>query len=124
MKTLVAVLVTAAVTAGGGYAAGDHWATQQQVVDLNQRVTKLEKADRALFAYVSTCFAGWVPVTRDGGGDGGDGYYPTDSDPFTTSALDITQDGDTAGFFVPASSVDCSLQTARLLNRPRSGRHR
>jgi len=117
MKTVAAVLVTAAITAGGGYAAGDRWATQQQVNDLSQRVTKLEKANRALLIYVGTCFVAWAPVSRYGDTTQGYGYYPAAGDPFTTSALDITQDGDTAGFYVPASSADCSLTTARLLAR-------
>ena len=119
MKTLAAVLVTAAITAGGGYAAGDHWATRQQVDDLSGRLTKVEKVNKALLAYVNTCFVDWAPISQYGSSDGGYGYYPGDSDPFTTSALDITQDGDTVGFYAPASSVDCSLQTARLLGAAR-----
>ena len=120
MKTVIAVLATAAITASGGYAAGDHWASQQQVNDLSQRVTKLEKANKAILLYVGTCFETWAPVTQYGGGDaGGYAYYPPEGDPFTTSALDVTQEGDTVGFYVPAPAADCSLNTARLLGSSR-----
>src|SRR5437868_15135716 len=103
MKTVAAVLVTAAITAGGGYAAGDRWATEQQVNDLRQRVTKLEKANRALLICVGTCVVAWAPVSRYGDTTQGYGYYPAAGDLFTTWACDITQDGDPAGLYVPGS---------------------
>jgi hypothetical protein len=130
MKTVAAVLVVAAITAGGSWAGGAHFASSAQVKSLGSRVTALEKktaslqkGESALLEYVGGCFASWAPITRYGDPNGSAGYVyqNTGGSAFLTTGLDVTGQNSTPSFFVPAPSSDCSVKGAKFRALERSG---
>ena len=118
MKPFVACLATALAVFIGTSAfanAGGQAVTPKQFAALSKRVTALEKTNKTILAYVGTCFNHWASVSRYGpGGNEGYVYVLPDNSVHPTSALDITESGDTADFFVPSPTADCSLNIARF----------
>ncbi len=118
MKTFVACLATALAVFIGTSAfanAGGQAVTPKQFAALSKRVTTLEKTNKTILAYVGVCFNHWAPVSRYGpGGNEGYVYVLPDSSVQPVSALDINHSGDTADFFVPSPTTDCSLNVAQF----------
>jgi hypothetical protein len=118
LKTFLTCLTTAAVVLLGVTAfanAGQQSVTPAQFIALSKRVAKLEKANKAELTYIAACFNKWQPVSDYGPGDK-EGYlysFP-DGTVVPTSALDLTNTGDTPNFFVPSPASDCSLNVARF----------
>ena len=110
MKALLASLATAAVITGAAWAGN---VTPQQVSTLNARVTALSKSNGQLVAYVDKCLRSFVGVAEYGSSTG-DGYVYdlADGSPtIKTSALDLTQAGDTSAYYFVYSKVDCAALT-------------
>jgi hypothetical protein len=118
VKTFVACLATALAVFIGTSAfanAGGQAVTPKQFAALSKRVATLEKTDKVVLAYVGTCFNHWTPINRYGpGGDEGYVYVFPDKTVQAESALDITNTGDTANFYVPSPATDCSLNVAKF----------
>ena len=118
MKTFVACLATALAVFIGTSAfanAGGQAVSPKQFAALSKRVATLEKTDKVFLAYVGTCFNHWAPVSRYGpGGNEGYVYLFPDNSTQATAALDINHSGDTADFFVPSPTTDCSLNVAQF----------
>jgi hypothetical protein len=118
VKTFVACLATALAVFVGTSAfanAGGQAVTPKQFAALSKRVTTLEKTDRTFLAYVGACFNHWAPVSRYGpGGNEGYVYVFPDNSLQPVSALDINHSGDTADFYVPSPTADCSLNLAKF----------
>jgi hypothetical protein len=110
MKTIVAVAVTALICTASGFATGVA-VTPGQFSALKNRVAKLEKTDKAELGFIGTCLNRWSGVARY------TGYVAADQatgQAFITSALDITDAGDTPQAWVPTSGTDCSLNLRAL----------
>jgi hypothetical protein len=118
VKALLASFATGLVVFLGTTAfagAGQQAVTPKQFAALTKRVTALEKANKVVLAYVGQCFNKWAPVTDYGpGGEEGYLYGLPDKTIITTSALDITNTGETPNFYVPAPTGDCSLNLTRF----------
>ena len=118
MKPFVACLATALAVFIGTSAfanAGGQAVTPKQFAALSKRVTALEKTNKIIIGYVGACFNHWAPVSRYGPG-GNEGYVCVFPDTTTQpeSALDINHSGDTADFFVPSPTTDCSLNVSQF----------
>jgi hypothetical protein len=118
VKVLLASFATGLIVFLGTSAfagAGQQAVTPKQFAALTKRVTALEKSNKVVLAYVGACFNKWAPVTDYGPGNGeGYLYGLPDKTVVTTSALDITNSGETPNFYVPAPTADCSLNLARF----------
>ena len=118
MKTFVACLATALAVFIGTSAfanAGGQAVTPKQFAALSKRVTALEKTNKIIIGYVGQCFNHWAPVSRYGpGGNEGYVYMFPDTTTQPESALDINHSGDTADFFVPSPTTDCSLNVSQF----------
>jgi hypothetical protein len=118
VKTLFACLATGLIVFLGTTAfagAGQQAVTPKQFAALSKRVVALEKSNKVVLGYVGVCFNKWAPVSLYGPGDTeGYLYGLPDKSIITTSALDITNTGETPNFYVPAPTADCSLNLARF----------
>ena len=118
MKPFVACLATALAVFIGTSAfanAGGQAVTPKQFAALSKRVTALEKTNKIIIGYVGACFNHWAPVSRYGpGGNEGYVYLFPDTTTQPESALDINHSGDTADFFVPSPTTDCSLNVSQF----------
>jgi hypothetical protein len=104
--------------------AGQQAITPKQFAALSKRVAAVEKSNKAVQGYVANCFNKWVAVSVYGpGGPEGYLYGLADKTVITTSALDITNTGDTPSFFVPAPAADCSLNLTRFRSLAGGARH-
>jgi hypothetical protein len=114
MKTIVAVAVTALVCTASGFATGVA-VTPGQFNALKNRVTKLEKSDKAELTLIATCFNRWTGFTSYSG------YVAQDQSNqqlFVTSAVDITGQGQAPQFYLPTSGTDCTLNLRALGIKP------
>ena len=118
MKTLLASLATGLIVFLGTTAfagAGQQAVTPKQFAALSKRVVALEKSNKVVLGYVGACFNRRAPVSDYGPSDTeGYLYGLPDKTIITTSALDITNSGDTPNFYVPAPTADCSLNLTRF----------
>jgi hypothetical protein len=116
MKTLAAVIVTAAVLAAAAV-AGNQAVTPAQVTALGKRVTALEHrtaalqaANAALTTYVNSCLKSYTGVTDYGGSTDGSGYAFNDltaKTTFNTSALDVTETGQVPDLLLVTAPASC-----------------
>jgi hypothetical protein len=117
MKTVLAVLVTALVTSSGAYAV-ERAVTPRQFSALKAQVQTLQKRQNLILGYIGTCLNQWKPLTQF------NNYLALDEQakqPFETSGLDLTAQGEQPSFFAPTATQDCTLQgtqsLAQVLNR-------
>jgi hypothetical protein len=118
VKTFAACVATALAVLVGTSAfanAGGQAVTPKQFAALAKRVTAVEKTEKTVVGYVGQCFSRWAPVSRYGpGGNEGFVYVFPDGSLQAVAALDINHTGDTADFYVPAPTADCSLTSTQL----------
>ena len=92
--------------------------TPAQFNALKARVAKLEKATGALANYTVNCLFRYVGVARYGTPPNGGYVYDTDNNPANgqslTTALDITDTGDTPSVYVPATTNTGCLSSGTL----------
>jgi len=85
---------------------------------LKARVTKLEKATGALVSYTVNCLFKYVGVARYGTPPNGGYVYDTDNNAANgqglTTALDVTDTGETPSFYVPATTNTGCLSSGAL----------
>jgi hypothetical protein len=111
MKIVVAVLLTALVTSSGAYAVG-RAVTPAQFNSLKREVTTLQKRQNVVFGYIGTCLGQWKPLTQY------TNYLALDEQskqPFETSGLDLSGQGEQPTFFAPTAAQDCTLQGSQGL---------
>jgi len=123
MKFLAGAAIAAILFAAAGFAYSARPTKVQTVAAvspkqfnaLKARVTKLEKTTGALAAYTVTCLFKYVGVGRYGIPPNSGYVYSSDSNPatgeFVTSALDVTDPGQTPAVYVPATTDTNCLST-------------
>ena len=112
------------VAAGFAHSARTTSATSRAAVTpaqfnaLKTRVAKLEKATGALTSYTVNCLFKYVGVARYGTPPNGGYVYDTDNNPANgqalTTALDVTDTGETPSFYVPATTNTQCLSSGTL----------
>jgi hypothetical protein len=111
MKIVVAVVLTALVTSSGAYAV-EQAVTPAQFNALKKQVQTLQKRQNIILAYVGTCLSQWKPMTQF---NDYLGFNTQTQQPFQTTGLDLTGQGEQPSFFAPTASQDCTLQGTRGL---------
>ena len=109
MKRLLALIAVAglavalyAATATGGQQA----VTPAQFKALKAQVTKIQKDVNTLKGFVSSCI-GVVGVARFGGGTAGYHYKQPDGSEILTSAIDVTEQGETPSALLATINSQC-----------------
>ena len=129
MKFLAGAAIAALLFAAAGFAYSARPTKVQTVAAvtpgqfnaLKARVAKLEKTTGALATYTVNCLFKYVGVTRFGIPPNSGYVYSSDSNPatgeFVTSALDVTDPGQTPSVYVPATTNSACLATGSALTR-------
>jgi hypothetical protein len=121
MKRLLALIAVAglavalyAATATGGQQA----VTPAQFKALKTQVTKMQKDVNALKAFLGNCLS-VVGVARFGGGTAGYHYKQPDGSEILTSALDVTETGETPSALLAQIDPQCvSTSSLHVLKAP------
>ena len=129
MKFLAGAAVAAILFAAAGFAYSARPTKVQTVAAvspkqfnaLKARVAKLEKTTGALATYTVNCLFKYVGVTRFGIPPNSGYVYSSDSNAatgeFVTSALDVTDPGQTPSVYMPATTNTACLSTGTALTR-------
>jgi hypothetical protein len=119
MKRLLALVALAglavalyAATATGGQQA----VTPKQFAALKKQVTTMQKDVNVLKGFVANCI-GVIGVTRFGGTSAGYHYKQPDGSEILTSALDVSDQGETASGLLATIDQQCVQSNALRLAR-------